>query len=352
MKKQLISLFAAALLLASCSDADSSTESAVSGEVTLDSSLAEFYENADESAITDRITKLGSIQSQMTVNAQAELIYNTFNLACANMVVDGKESKIPVGELPQTVVSKLGDDELQSAVKEILNFNGIDDGKVSWVISGETRRPVSVSFVPRDGRYTGTAPDPTPYSLPDKEVEALKAELTEPDYVSYADYLRGAEQSDEKRELTREEDLTIDNAEAKALYEYLGSMMESYVNTGEIAALKEDNKISASPNMKPANPVYRELLDKAVEDAAKLVDELDPTGEKIYRPDSPVIFVKFDKENNKLLFVQFSIWDGRLVGQYPDPIYDVDYPFVMGEKMDPDLEYDPNTAVQRGIFDN
>ena len=45
--------------------------------------------------------------------------------------------------------------------------------------------------------HRGTAPDPTPYSLPDSEVEALKAELTEPEYISYADYLRGAEQSDD-----------------------------------------------------------------------------------------------------------------------------------------------------------
>ena len=341
MKRPIIvTLAAAVLLLASCADADPSSDS------------PGFYETADESAIIDRITKLGSIQNQMTANAQAELIYNTLRFACANMVVDGKEGEIPVGELPQTVVSKLEGDELQEAVKEILIFNNIDDGKVSWVISEETRSPVSVRFESRDGNSAGTAPDPTPYSLPEEEVEELKAELTEPEYISYADYLRGAEQSDKKRELTREEDLTIDNEEAKVLYEYLDSKIKGYMQSGVIEALAEDNKLSSSPNFKPSNPVYRELLTKAEEDVVKYVDELDPSGQRIYRPDHPVIFVKFDTENKKLLFVQFSTWDGRLIGQYPDPIFDVDYPFVMGEKMDPDLEYDPNTAVQRGIFDD
>ena len=341
MKRPIFVTFAAAVLLfAACADTDSSSET-----------VSSLSETADESAIFDRISKLGNIQSQMTANAQAELIYNTLRFVCANMAVDGKEAKIPVGELPLTVVSKLEGDELQEAVKEILYFNNIDDGKVSWVISEETRSPVSVRFESRDGNSFGTAPDPAPYSLPDNEVKALRDQLIEPDYISYADYLRGAEQSDKKRELTREEDLTIDNAEAKELYKYLDSKINGYVKSGVIAALEEDNRFSSSPTFKPGNPIYRELLTKGEEDVAKYLDELDPSGQKIYRPDHLEIFVKFDTDNNKLLFVQLCCWDGRLVGQYPNPIFDVDYPFVMGEEMDPDLEYDPNTAIQRGIFD-
>lgn len=343
MKKTfIVTLAAAVLLLVSCADADSSSES--SG----------FFENADEATIMDRAEKLSIIQNQINANAQAQLIYNALRYVCANMVVDGQEAKIPVGELSQTVVSKLEGDDLQAAVKDILYFNNIDDGMVSWVISEETHRPVSVSFEFRDESYTGTAPDPTPYPVPDSEIEALKEWITEPDYVSYADYLQGAEQSDIKRELTREEDLTMNNEEAKVLYEYLNSMIDGYVESGVIASLQEDNKISYSKNSNftMGNVIYRKMAEKGMEDMTKFIDDLDPSGDRIYRPDSLVIFVKFDTQNKKLLFVQFSGYNGFLVGQYPDPIFDVDYPFIMGVKMDPALEYDPNTAVQKGIFDN
>ena len=335
-KRRLAAALTAAVclpILASCSDSgESSSESLPEYSLTVTGDTSSLTSAQEEVLLSVELSKhIQEIQGILDANAAAELVYNTLSLICADKIVDGREADIPVGELPGTKLGTLASgDELQKAVYNILLYNRIEEGKVSWVISEQTRRPVSVTFETRCGpygSYTGTAPEHAAYPGGDSELERLAEHLTEPAYISYADYLKGAEPEYPEGEdyATKTETLRLCNQYAQELFELVRSIYAEYFdNGGDEAGIKDSIVIVVGQNY--GNPYYKKI-------AGYLTER--------YGVSFGDIYIRYDIEKKEPLFVQFwtdysHSYFRDIVGQYPDPITDIEYPFTYGEKMTAD----------------
>jgi len=306
------------ILLAACSDSDSS-----SGGLAIED-------------IKDRDIKIERVRGIRDCNEIAELAFNTLTDVIANMILEGNKNQIPTGAISETKISKLSGDKLQETVKLALEQNRIDSGSIRWNISKETYKPTYVIYKSDSPQYEGRCPEPMPYGIDEDEAKIILESISG---NSFTDLKLGSGTGTDdsvERELTKTERLALLNKNAKLLFDIAQGVSDSYVNMGNADLIQEEYMLFRSTNY--GNPIPKEIINKCRAE----IEE--PRGDGL-------IYIRFDSITHKPILAQWTCNnEPHMVGQYPDPIEDIDRETdIIGKKTSRYMTYPKNNSQEQRV---